>query len=261
MPEAVVAQYPDEFIDRLHLVWGLGFLSPGGPEEVARIVKGLDLRGKRVLDIGCGTGGPAIVLARDFGANMVCVDVEEQLLVRARRNTGEAGVSERIEFHLVAPGPLPFSDRAYDVVFSKDSMLHIPDKRALFTEVFRVLRPGGFFAASDWLAGENADSDPAFRRYVDNGQLNFSMATTLQTVDALREAGFSEVSSEDRHNWYAGISAQEVEAIAGHLRADIIAVSDLETYENWLSVRRALAAAVASGGLCPTHLHGVRPNN
>ena len=256
-----MAQYPDEFIDRLHLVWGPGFLSPGGPEEVARIVAGLDLAGKRVLDIGCGTGGPAIVLARDFGADMLCVDVEEQLLARARRNAAEAGVSERIEFQLVSPGPLAFDDGAFEMVFSKDSMLHIPDKRALFAEIFRVLGAGGVLAASDWLAGENADNDPAFRQYVADGHLKFSMATTRQTEDALRDVGFSEIRSEDRHTWYAGICAREVEAISGPLRADIIAVSDLETYENWLNVRRALAEAVRSGGLCPTHIHGVRPGH
>ena len=91
-----------------------------------------------MLDIGCGTGGPAIVLARDFGAKMVCVDVEEQLLARARRNAGEAGVSERIEFKLVSLGPLPFDDGVFDMVFNKESMLHIPIKRALFADVFRV---------------------------------------------------------------------------------------------------------------------------
>src|SRR3546814_5254164 len=53
-------QYPDEFIDRLHLIWGDAFLSPGGPEEVRAIVSGLDLEDGEVLDIGCGTGGPAI---------------------------------------------------------------------------------------------------------------------------------------------------------------------------------------------------------
>ena len=56
-------QYPDHFIERLLSVWGEGFLSPGGPAEVAEIVAGLDLSGKTVLDIGFGTGGPSIALA------------------------------------------------------------------------------------------------------------------------------------------------------------------------------------------------------
>jgi hypothetical protein len=44
-------QYSDHFIERLHTVWGEGFLSPGGPEEVRQIVSGIDLSGKIVLDI------------------------------------------------------------------------------------------------------------------------------------------------------------------------------------------------------------------
>ena len=45
------------------------------------------------------------------------------------------------------PGPLPFTDASFDVVFSKDALLHVPDKDALFAEIFRVLKPGGVFAA------------------------------------------------------------------------------------------------------------------
>lgn len=51
-------QYPDHFIERLHAVWGDGFLSPGGPEEVKEIVRDINLTGKTILDIGCGTGWP-----------------------------------------------------------------------------------------------------------------------------------------------------------------------------------------------------------
>ena len=49
------------------------------------------------------------------------------------------------------PGPLPFADASFDIVFSKDALLHVPDKDALFAEIFRVLKPGGVFAASDWM--------------------------------------------------------------------------------------------------------------
>lgn len=77
------------------------------------------------------------------------IDVEAGVLKRARTRVSEAGLEGRITLRQVEPGPLPFNAATFDVVFSKDSMIHIPDKEALFAEVFRVLKPGGWFAASD----------------------------------------------------------------------------------------------------------------
>ena len=251
-----MAQYGDEFIDRLHLVWGPGFLSPGGPQEVVEITRGLDLNNALVLDIGCGTGGPAIVLARDLGARVVCIDVEPQLLDRAATLANEAGVADQIEHRLVTPGPLPFEDSTFDVVFSKDALIHIPDKKALYADIMRVLKPGGAFAASDWLSGENAADDQALQQYTSLTNLDFAMATERQTADVMRQAGFENVETHDRNAWYSELSRQEVAQIEGPLRDEIIDVSSKEIYQQWLGIRRALAAATNSGGLRPTHLRG-----
>lgn len=62
------ALYHPRLIGMLEAIWGEGFLSPGGPEEVARLVAGSDLAGKAVLDIGCGAGGIDIALVRSHGA-------------------------------------------------------------------------------------------------------------------------------------------------------------------------------------------------
>jgi len=252
-------QYPQEFIDRLQLVWGAGFLSPGGPEEVARIVEGLALRDKAVLDLGCGVGGPAIVLARRFGARVTCLDVEETLIENARRNAAAAGVSGQIDFVLARPGPLPFAPARFDVVFSKEAMLHIPDKAALFADLLRVLVPGGWLAASDWLKGEEAENDPGYQRYIAQGHLSYRMATAAQSEAQLRAAGFADVRSLDRHEWYAPRALQELRDIEGPLREELIAVSGRETYEKWLSARRGSAAAFNSGGLRPVHLRARKP--
>lgn len=256
-----MAQYADEFIDRLHLVWGAGFLSPGGAEEVAEVTRGLDLRDAAVLDIGCGTGGPSIALARKMGARVLGIDIEPQLLDRARVLAEQAGVADRIEFRLVTPGPLPFEDNRFDLVFSKDALIHIPDKQALYAEIRRVLKPGGALAASDWLSGENADDDEAFQHYLSLVPLDYTMATAGQTADVMRQAGFELVETRDRNAWYAEIAPLEVARIEGPLRDKIIAVSNAETYERWLAIRRSLAAAAKSGGLRPTHLRGYNPRS
>ena len=170
--------YPPRLIAMLEAVWGEGFMSPGGPDEVARVVGAHDLAGKTVLDIGCGAGGIDLALVRNHGAGFVLgIDVEDAVLDRARQIVSAAGLTDRIGVVKVAPGPLPFPPAAFDVVFSKDSIVHIPDKHALMREVFRVLRPGGWFAASDWLIGHDGTPSPEMARYIAAEGLDFGMAS------------------------------------------------------------------------------------
>jgi phosphoethanolamine N-methyltransferase len=79
-------QYADEFINRLEILWGEGFLSPGGADEVKLVLKDIDLNNKSILDIGCGTGGVEVVLAGEFDIDRVTgIDVEPQLVERTQK--------------------------------------------------------------------------------------------------------------------------------------------------------------------------------
>jgi len=147
-------EYDQELQALLQLVWGDGFLSPGGADEIRRLLEGVDLRGRRVLDIGCGLGAIDVLLVREHGAGSVMgVDLEPELVRLARERAAAAGLSKRIDAQVVEVGPLSFPDGGFDVVFSKDSLVQIPDKRAIFAEAARVLRPGGLLVMSDWLRG------------------------------------------------------------------------------------------------------------
>ena len=254
-------QYPAEFTDRLEVLWGEGFLSPGGPEEVREILNSIELQGKSVLDIGCGTGGVEVVLAKELGAGQVVgIDVEPQLIERSQQRMEQHGLQDRVSLKLVTPGPFDFPDNHFDIVFSKDSMIHIADKNALFKEVLRVLKPSGQFAASDWLVGEDAESSTEWKTLQHVAHLNFEVATAQKCEDSLIRAGFGEVRTRDRNAWYAPVTQHELEQLEGPLRDEILSIATEESYQNWMKVRRALRDATKAGVLRPTHLFGTKPD-
>tara|TARA_B100000676_G_scaffold312502_1_gene387032 strand:+ start:11146 stop:11928 length:783 start_codon:yes stop_codon:yes gene_type:complete len=253
--------YPVELINCLEVFWGPGFLSPGGPSEVFEILRGIPIRGRSVLDIGCGIAGPAIVMARDmYAQKVVGVDVEPQVIARGTLNVTNADLRSAIELKLIKPGPLPFSDEKFDVVFSKDSLIHIRDKATFFREILRVLKPNGIFAASDWLTSDNSDKLPEFKKWVEISPHKFAMQTKAQTEKMLYEVGFANVLAEDKNDWYVDLSLAEIERMEGPLRERFLEVCGEDDYQEILKIRRANAEAARCGGLRPTHLRGFKVN-
>ena len=252
--------YDNQHIALLEDIWGVGFLSPGGPEEVARVLEGLDLEGKRVLDIGCGSGAIAVLLARDYGAHSVIgIDVEYDVCKAAARLVEKEGVADRVSIRKVSPGPLDFPDQSFDLVFSKDSIIHIPDKETLAKDVFRILVPGGWFAASDWLIAHDDEPSAEMKAYIAAEALEFAMSSPRRYQQALEQAGFEHAEMRNRNPWYCSLAQEELARLTGSERArfenthgaDFIA----ETIETWSKMVRVLE----TGEHCPHHLRGQRP--
>ena len=253
-------EYTDEFVAGLECMWGDGFLSPGGAEEVAAILEPAEVEGLEILDVGCGLGAVDCLLVAEHGAaRVVGIDIEAPLIERARAAVAGAGLADRVEIRLVEPGPLPFDPGSFDVVFSKDSIIHVPDKSALFAEVLRVLRPGGCFVASDWLRGGEGPVPSALRAWLDIVGLTFEMENLEQMGARLGRAGFTDVRLRDRNAWYREEIRREVEAIAGDGHAQLAArVGETEARRRVRS-NAARQAAVEAGDLRPAHLYGRKP--
>ncbi|MCX7345006.1 MAG: methyltransferase domain-containing protein, partial [Alphaproteobacteria bacterium] len=147
----------------------------------------------------------------------------DTVIATARSKVAAAGLEGRIGFAKVAPGPLPFPPACCDVAFSKASIVHIPDKHALAREVFRVLRPGGWFAASDWLIGHDGEPSPQMKEYIKAEGLDFGMASPARYRAALQDAGFSVIAITSRNAWYRDQARREVEAMRGPLYAQAAA--------------------------------------
>jgi SAM-dependent methyltransferase len=243
----------------LQLLWGDGFLSPGGAAEIARVLEGSDIRGCEVLDIGSALGVVDQLLVEAHGAGSVIgIDVDPGLLRQMDERVARAGLADRIRSRLVAPGPLPFASGSFDVVFSKDSIVQIPDKAALYAEVHRVLRPGGRFIASDWLRGGSGAYSAEMMEFFRLEGIAYNMASLEESATALRQAGFVDVEVRDRNAWYLGLAEHELASLEGPMRALIVERIGAEKAAHFIANWRQLVIVVRRGELRPAHLKAVK---
>ncbi len=247
------AQYTDATRESLQRIFGKGFTSPGGREEMARLLNGLDLTGQTVMDLGCGLGGDSLLLARAVGAGkVVSVDVDPGNLEVTGRAVREAGLEDVVTPTLVEPGPMPFPDGSFDAVHSKAMICHIQDKAALFSEVRRILRPGGSFVAADWMAGpaeQLSDSYHDFANDLADAGLIFFFQTAAQHRDALKAAGFAHIDLEDASPHILGYAQGLLESVMGEAEADLRDTLGDEGYAGILRRSQGRVDALASGDL------------
>jgi len=252
-------EYDDGMQALLQIIWGDGFLSPGGAAEVARLLEGSDITGCTLLDVGCGLGAIDELLVREYhAASVVGIDVDPSLLAGMQARIERAGMTGRIRGLQVDGGPLPFADASFDVVFSKDSLVQIPDKPAIFAEVLRVLRPGGRFLASDWLRGGTAGYSAEMMEYFRLEGIAYNMATLAESAEALRAAGFNAVEIRDRHDWYLDLAQRELEAMEGSLNSVIVHRIGPERARHFIDNWRQLVVVLKRGELRPGHLKAVK---
>ena len=104
------------------------------------------LSDKIMLDVGCGVGGPARTLAAEFGCQVIGLELVDAYCQAAHMLTSRVGLDDKVSFQPGSALDLPFDDRSFDIVWTQHLSMNIEDKIQLFSEIGRVLRPGGGWA-------------------------------------------------------------------------------------------------------------------
>ena len=205
-------QYYDLVTDFYEYGWGRSFhFAPRAPNEsfpesLARheryLAHRLALRpGMRVADLGCGVGGPLREIARFSGATIVGVNNNEYQLDRARKLTDEAGLGHLAEFHRCDFMHMDAPDESFDAAYAIEATVHAPTKVGCYGEVFRVLKPGGCFAAYEYcLTGRFDPDNPRHQQIKSDLEVGGALpdiAFPHQVDDALRQVGFELLENED----------------------------------------------------------------
>lgn len=254
-------EYDDNLTAVLEAVWGEGFMSPGGVAEVDNYLQGINLEGLSVLDIGCGLGGVDLHLLKQHKAARVTgIDIDASLIERCNDLAKRHQIQAQTEFICVEPGPLAFADASFDIVTSKDSIIHIADKHALAADIFRVLKPGGWFVASDWMAGYDGEPSADMQAYLTAEGLDFGLASLDGYEDALSKAGFTEIALVDRNHWYRQQARTEREQLKTEIYDNLRAKIDTDFLASQIEVWDKMIIVLDQGELRPGHLRGRKPD-
>jgi len=148
----------------------------------------------RVLDLGCGIGGPARYLAATFGCKVTGVDLSPAFIDAATYLTARCGLSDRVAFQVGDALHPPFEDEVFDAVFLQHVAMNVADRAALYAEVHRLLTPGGRFATYDLVLRDGDVVYPA--PWAQDASTSFLLSDGV-TRTALEEAGFKAVLWRD----------------------------------------------------------------
>lgn len=221
------------------------YLSIGGSDstdalaEIAGITKS-----SRVLDIGCGLGGPALRLAEAYGCRVTGLDLVETNVAEASRRATTRGLDHLVSFQSGDATNMAFVSGEFDVVWGQDAWCHILEKPRLIAACARLLEKGGTIAFTDWV--ETGAMEDAVKAELHEATASQNMATMAQYYSLLEQNGFVIV---DRTNISASFVEQYQEIVARlkKLESEITNAFSSKVYEIMLDKNGAILRGFENG--------------
>ncbi|XP_034704677.1 cycloartenol-C-24-methyltransferase-like [Vitis riparia] len=157
--------------------------------------------GQKVLDVGCGIGGPLREIARFSSTSVTGLNNNEYQITRGRELNRIAGVDKTCDFVKADFMKMPFSDNTFDAVYEIDATCHAPDVLGCYKEIYRVLKPGQCFAAYEWCMTDafdpNNQEHQKIKAEIEIGAGLPDIRLTRQCLEALKQAGFEVIWEKD----------------------------------------------------------------
>ena len=132
----------------------------------------IDIKEKKVLDVGCGLGGPCRMLAEEYNCDVTGIDLSGEFIRTAKGLSKLVGLDHKTTFVQGDATELPFEDAYFDIVWTQHVQMNVPNKGKFYSEIARVLKPKGYFLFYDILKkGSKPISYPM--PWADSSELSF----------------------------------------------------------------------------------------
>jgi sterol 24-C-methyltransferase len=157
--------------------------------------------GAKVLDVGCGIGGPLRNITEFTQADVTGITINEYQVLRGNALCKARGLQDRCRLVQGDFMHLPFPDNSFDGVYAIEATCHAPRRQGVYGEIYRVLKPGAVFACYEWCLTDQYNSNSAehrdIKKKIEEGDGLPDMASPAECVSALKEVGFQLVEARD----------------------------------------------------------------
>lgn len=151
--EDIVNRLKDQDIDLNNVsrkdIEGVDEFHVRGAAVSRELAEQVDLTQFNVLDVGCGLGGPCRMLAENYDCNVTGIDLSNEFIRTASQLSQLVKLDHKTQFVVGNATELPFPSNLFDAVWTQHVQMNIPDKEQFYSEIHRVLKPGGFFLYYD----------------------------------------------------------------------------------------------------------------
>lgn len=209
-------QYSTTGIFRYEWIFGHGFLGYGEPHATRKLFQQMELPSRpRVLDVGSGLGGPDFLLAEEFGARVTGVDLTAEIVDIAQERLQEKGLHD-VEFFQGDIHAMDWPPGSFDLIWSRETLLHVPDKDGLFRKFYGWLAPEGGLIITDYARRKGRGSD-TFEQYIkDSG---YPLLELEEYGSIISGAGFEDLRIEDQTEYLISLMEEQLENLAASKEA------------------------------------------
>jgi 2-polyprenyl-3-methyl-5-hydroxy-6-metoxy-1,4-benzoquinol methylase len=217
------AAWKQNRIDIANLVWGEGYCGPGGPQHVIDLVKLLGLTPEMsVLMIGGGLGGPARVLAKEFGCYVDAIEQSKELVVAGNEISLVAGLSKKAAIDHYDFGRCQAFKRKYDAAISTEALFTVENKPGVLKAVQMALKPCKLMVVTDYVLGDEVSTDdPEVQDWMDNEPIELFPIRNEAMITLIEQAQFNLRVKEDVSDSVRG-QITKAWAGAGGLAQDLL---------------------------------------